>query len=123
MDFEMEDFAPVNDRVMEYKGFKLTHSDPHGHVTVSNPNGGRIPAELEGTWTDLNIIFKKIDNIVGRREQEKDKPAIDNNTRKVQEILKAAKDKAPVKTPSTAREAIDNAFTEATVVTKKYEGK
>lgn len=124
MNFEMEDFEPVNDRVIDYRGFKLTYTDPHGHLFVSYPNGGRIPEALEGEWTDVNVVMKKIDWVLGTKAQASDKPAIDNNTRKVQEILKAAK--AEVKAtpvPKTAKEAVETAFDMAPVEKKKYEGK
>lgn len=111
----LDNFDVPNDRVQEYRGFRLVHTDPFGHVHVELIGGGRVPQVLEGSWTGANEVMKKIDWYVGTKEQKESAPPQDNNTRKVQEILKSREE-----TPVDAKDAISKSFGEAQVSTKKY---
>lgn len=78
----------TNDRVHEYKGYTIKASDPYGlwHITAKQ---GTLPDFLKGEFTGRTEAQRKIDVYVNKKIEEENKPALDKNTRKVQEILKA----------------------------------
>jgi hypothetical protein len=76
----------VNDRVREYKGFKLRSTDPYGLWSI-HATKGSIPDMLKGSYTGLREAYQKIDSYLGMKQDKENKPPIDKNTRKVQQIL------------------------------------
>jgi hypothetical protein len=76
----------TNDRVREYRGYKIKATDPYGFWSI-HATKGAIPAILEGSFTGLREAKQKIDIYLDSKEQKANAPARDKNTRKVQEIL------------------------------------
>jgi hypothetical protein len=74
-----------NDRVQEYKGYKLKASDPYGLWSIHAK--GALPELLQGSFTGLREAKQKIDIYLGKKEAEANKPPRDKNTKKVQDIL------------------------------------
>lgn len=82
----------TNDRMEEYKEFRIVSTDPFGMWHAELP-GKTLPKVLEGEWTSKFEIKKKIDWYVNTKRNEveakENKLPQDKNTRKVQEILRA----------------------------------
>jgi hypothetical protein len=76
-----------NDRVHEYKGFYIKATDPYGlwHIEAAK---GPTAEFLKGEFTGRTEAQRRIDAYVNKKIEEENKPPLDKNTRKVQEILK-----------------------------------
>lgn len=78
----------TNERVEEYKGFRLVSSDPYGYWHVENIGGGPVGGALTGEWTGKYELKKKIDWYVNHKDEIANAPPQDKNTKKVKEIMK-----------------------------------
>jgi hypothetical protein len=79
----------TNERVREYRGYKLVSTDPFGFWHIEHPEGNRLPDELKiGQFTEYPLAARRVDQYLAQKEAEANKPPLDKNTRKVQEVLK-----------------------------------
>jgi hypothetical protein len=84
---EMKYFT--NDRRREYRGYNLVQTDPFGFWHIEHTDGNKTPKELkESEYTDYPLAHKAIDAYLSRKALEENRPPLDKNTRKVQEVLK-----------------------------------
>jgi hypothetical protein len=79
----------TNERSKDYRGYKLVSTDPFGFWHIQHPEGNRLPDELkEGQFTEYPLAMRKVDQYLAKKELEENKPPLDKNTRRVQEVLK-----------------------------------
>lgn len=66
--------------------FRLRSQDPYGFLKITMK--GALPSELQGEFTSTTDAIMAIRSYVNRKRAEANKPPVDKNTRKVQEVLK-----------------------------------
>ncbi len=80
----------TNDRVRPHKGYNLVSTDPFGFWHIEHPEGNRLPDELkQGQYTDWGLAARKVDQYLDKLKMKEDRPPLDKNTRKVQEVLRS----------------------------------
>ncbi len=88
---KLTDFDPTDDRVHEYRGFILVHTDPYGFVHIERQGPGVLPKALDNqVFTDRSLAQKVIDTYLSNKEETERKREIplDDNTRKTKEMMK-----------------------------------
>ncbi len=78
----------TNDRVVEHNGYLIKASDPYGLWSIHSAKGS-LPKALDGEFTGTQEAKKKIDWYINSLVEKENKPPLDKNTRKVQEVLAA----------------------------------
>jgi len=82
----------TNDRVKEHKGYRLVSTDPFGFWHIEHPQGNIAKELKDSEYTDWSLAARKVDQYLAAQEAKENRPPLDKNTRKVQEILKGTKE-------------------------------